>query len=106
MAMLFGGFFIGANSMPVWLSWLRHLSFIKYAFAGLMQNEYQDRVLDTSVCTPGFCPATGDGVLSFYSLNEVPFWANFVIMLAMIVFLRIIAYVLLRRGGPKFDHTL
>lgn len=106
MAMLFGGFFIGANSMPVWLAWIRHLSFIKYAFAGLMQNEYEGRILATSACTSGFCPATGDGVLSFYSLDEVPFWANFIIMLVMIVGLRLIAYALLRRGGPKFDHTL
>lgn len=106
MAMLFGGFFIGADTMPVWLAWIRHLSFIKYAFAGLMQNEYQDRVLDTSACTTGFCPASGNDVLSFYSLDEVPFWANFVVMLAMIFGLRLIAYTLLRRRGPKYDHTL
>ncbi len=32
--MLFGGFFIPVKNIPVWLRWIRFISFLKYAFAG------------------------------------------------------------------------
>ena len=105
--MLFCGYLVPLSSIPVWLRWLNYVSFIKYGFALGMQNEFQDRTL-TITCTgaDSFCPQTGDEVLRFYSVDELPFWANFVILLFMIVALRFFAYFLLLRGGPKFDHTL
>ena len=37
-SMLFGGFFIPVDDIPVWLSWIRVLSFIKYGFAGALKG--------------------------------------------------------------------
>ena len=106
-AMLFGGFFIGANQMPVWIGWLKHLSPIKYGFNALMQVEYNDRSLDISSCIPNaFCPRTGEEVLNFFQLHEVPLYANFVILISFALGLRFIAYVLLLRNGPKYDRSI
>ena len=47
----------------------------KYAFAALMQLEYDDRGLDTSVCTgPAgqFCPEDGDAVIDFCKCYLMP----------------------------------
>lgn len=78
-SMLFGGFFIDTNAIPEGLSWLGYLSFIKYAFAAVMQNEFSDRVLPvTDECSnpvsPAYaqngCKASGADVLNYYGMNE------------------------------------
>jgi ABC-type multidrug transport system ATPase subunit len=38
--LLFGGFLISLNSMPWWIKWITDLSFIKFAYTGLMVNEF------------------------------------------------------------------
>lgn len=40
--MLFGGFYANQDTIPVWLSWIRFVSFLFYAFSGLMVNEFKD----------------------------------------------------------------
>jgi hypothetical protein len=105
-SMLFGGFFIPADSIPIWLRWIRYISFIKYSFGAIMQNEYENRALDLSGCTSSFCPKSGDDALSFYNVDDLSYWANFLILLALIIAYRLIAYVILLRKGPKFDATI
>jgi hypothetical protein len=91
--MTIGGFFINEGSIPVWIGWLKYLSCktsrgtrpqtalaryitlpqpqftriidYKYAFAALMQLEYDNRSLNVSACDANgsFCPATGAAVL-------------------------------------------
>lgn len=36
-----GGFYINSDSIPVWLAWIKYLSFVYYAFAGLMISQLQ-----------------------------------------------------------------
>lgn len=43
--MLFAGFYINADSLPVWLAWFQYLSPIKYGLEALAYNEYNDRHL-------------------------------------------------------------
>jgi ABC-type multidrug transport system permease subunit len=40
IAALFSGYLAQKNSMPVWLGWLKWVSFWNYAFEGLMINEF------------------------------------------------------------------
>eukprot|EP00730_Choanoeca_flexa_P013749 TRINITY_DN5663_c0_g1_i1.p1 TRINITY_DN5663_c0_g1~~TRINITY_DN5663_c0_g1_i1.p1 ORF type:complete len:667 (+),score=189.51 TRINITY_DN5663_c0_g1_i1:72-2072(+) len=107
-SMLFGGFFIGSDAIPPFLSWLRYLSFLNYGFAAIMQNEFQDRyITDCSQAgNDGVCFATGDEVLDFYELNSRSLTANIFILLGLIVGFRLIAYWILRRNGPTYDLTL
>lgn len=42
--MLFSGFFINSESIPIFLTWIQWLSPIKYAFAGSVQNEFNGLV--------------------------------------------------------------
>ncbi len=126
-SMLFAGFFIGTNQIPVFLSWLRYLrfffffydvlvfiiktdpsrnSFLKYSFSLLMQNEFMGRTLSTDCADPSFCLGTGDAVLDLYGVNELSYAANFFILLGFIVGMRLIAYWILLRRGPKFDDSL
>ncbi len=105
--MLFGGFFIEASQIPVWLRWPRYLSFIKYGFAAAMQNEYRHRALDTSRCEGSmFCPASGDDALDNHSLNDLTLVENIVILIGLVVGMRVIAYLILRHRGPKYDKSI
>ena len=61
--MLFGGFFIGSDAIPDFLSWLRYLSFLNYGFAAIMQNEFKNRFItdcalapEDAVCVPCLGP--------------------------------------------------
>lgn len=107
-AILFGGFFINEDAVPVWLSWLKYLSYIKYSFAALMQLEYDHRDLDQGACrdSTSFCPPTGDAVLSYYGVDDLSFGANLVILIAMAIGVRFLAYAILRRNGPVYDTSI
>jgi ABC-type multidrug transport system ATPase subunit len=46
---LTAGFLVNYNSMPVYVGWVRHISFLSYAYRILMNNEFLDRTI-------GNCP--------------------------------------------------
>jgi hypothetical protein len=48
--MVFSGFFINIDSIPVWFSWIQYLSPMRYGFVALAQNELSG--LDIK-CEPG-----------------------------------------------------
>lgn len=40
---LFGGFYSNAGNYLVWIDWVQYASVIRYAFEGLIHNEYDNR---------------------------------------------------------------
>ncbi|EGD81253.1 ATP-binding cassette transporter G2 [Salpingoeca rosetta] len=118
-SMLFGGYFIGVNQIPSWLSWLSYLSFLKYGFAAIMINEFDGQPLDPSCAMSNngtnstamddggpLCFAAGGDVLNYFNLDELSLGVNIVVLLAMAVGFRLIAYWILRVNGPVYDHSL
>lgn len=86
-----------------------------------MQNEFEDRdlnpqCLDTPLTNGGnstingerddFCFVDGAAVLSYYNLDEVSMGVNLIVLLALIVAFRLIAYYILRRNGPVYDYSI
>ena len=39
--MLFGGFFLNTNNIPVWIFWLKYFSLFKYGFEIAVLNEFK-----------------------------------------------------------------
>ena len=105
--MLFSGFFLNANSVPNYFTWLEHISFMKYAFAGAsiaifqdntfhcVGNQFRDVVVNgTSIMV---CPITsGDAVLVSLGLNSNFLSGNLLILMGMIIFYYLVGYVALR----------
>ena len=52
--LMFSGFFLNDESVPVWAAWLKHISFIRYTFQGLCVNEFGGAEF------PEGCPAPQD----------------------------------------------
>jgi len=56
---LFGGFFLEPAKLPKYYSWLDSLSFYKYAFISVANNEYKNIVFtckSTEMLSDGSCP--------------------------------------------------
>ena len=56
--LMFSGYFLNDESIPVWLSWLKYLSFIRYAFQALVVNEFRGATFDCDAAT-----ATADALV-------------------------------------------
>jgi ATP-binding cassette subfamily G (WHITE) protein 2 len=108
ISILFGGFFISADKIPIFISWLRYLTLTKYGFEGIMQVQFENRDLcdklpSECVCaaTDAFCPQTGEEILEFYNLTDLSVTKNAIVLFAYCIITRLIAYMVLLRNVPK-----
>jgi ABC-type multidrug transport system ATPase subunit len=104
-AMLFGGLFLNLDNVPYYFLPFKYVSFIFYGFQILMRNEFTGMTFRCSAgetvpnTNPPVCPVTdGDQVLNNYKI-EIGMWECFVIMLALYVAFRALAYWALYRSA-------
>jgi len=88
--MLFGGFFLNSDNIPIYYIWLKYMSFFKYVYEVLMYNEMQGLQFDCS--DPTQCIKTGDIQLDILSMSGVVIWQNLVILVGIAVAYRFIAF--------------
>jgi len=105
--MMFSGFLINADSIPYYFYPIRYTSFLKYSFEILVYNEYKDMdfscTVDERIPAPSTytgenftCPVeNGDQQLEALQFGDIDIVANLLILSAMVVFYRIIAYLAL-----------
>lgn len=108
MFMLACGFFVKASNIPGWWIWLHYISFHKYAFEIFMYNEFKGQTYPCSPMGNGtyFCAypnvsdhpsyLTGEQILANYDYEEVVMWRWYLVLIAMLLFLRLSFYVVLR----------
>jgi ABC-type transport system involved in multi-copper enzyme maturation permease subunit len=101
-----GGFYIPFSNMPVWISWLKWISFATYGYSGLLVTQYAGREIPcatevTLQIGPNVCPLPGEEVLKAIGisglLSEV--WFNVVMLIILQVCCRAAAYIVLRRSS-------
>eukprot|EP00285_Hemiselmis_virescens_P018934 CAMPEP_0173384032 /NCGR_PEP_ID=MMETSP1356-20130122/6608_1 /TAXON_ID=77927 ORGANISM="Hemiselmis virescens, Strain PCC157" /NCGR_SAMPLE_ID=MMETSP1356 /ASSEMBLY_ACC=CAM_ASM_000847 /LENGTH=235 /DNA_ID=CAMNT_0014339191 /DNA_START=201 /DNA_END=908 /DNA_ORIENTATION=+ len=107
--MIFSGFFINTESIPVYLDWIKYLSPINYAFRAYMKTEFVDLVLeckdDELKANPScpsnqprcFCPVLeGEQVLKGFNLDDgITRSEAMACLAALYLFFTLIGYVLL-----------
>jgi ABC-type multidrug transport system permease subunit len=94
--MLFSGFLLNFASIPVWLIWLRYLSFFSYAFEALTANELEGLQLELGVEGFGSVNISANVFLVAFNLSSENYWRNVGILAGMAIALNILAYILLR----------
>jgi len=106
---LFGGFYINEDTIPVWLSWIKYLSHLFWAFMGLTINNFSGRDgwacpvdPETGASAATECTLSGDQILENLQFNPDELWLAFVGLFALIIGFNGIGYILLRRSKPKF----
>lgn len=94
--LLFSGFFVSFNAIPIYLRWITYLSYIRYGFEATALATYSyDR--ETLKCYQTYChfknPSTTLGELDMKDSNVV---LDFGALIVIFVVLRIAAYLFLR----------
>ncbi|CAG5011888.1 unnamed protein product [Parnassius apollo] len=98
--MLTSGLFVKLSSIPKYISWIRHLSWVMYsneAMSILQWDGVQNItcvVSDNSVGTP--CLSTGDEVLGKYDFQSSQFWIDVMALVILCFAFHLLALVALR----------
>jgi hypothetical protein len=94
LLLLFGGFYINNDNIPVYYRWIHEISFFRYGYEILMKNEFTG--LTFSCSNPPRCIATGEEELEIMAMENVNIWINMAILAGMIIGYRILAYIAIR----------
>ena len=99
-SLIAGGFYIRLDKFPTWLLWISRLSFARYAYTGLVVNEFRGRSFECSVAgDPQYgssCPVTGEAVISNLAMSGESVGFNYAILIVFQVGLRLASYLCLR----------
>ncbi|CAG0897823.1 unnamed protein product [Darwinula stevensoni] len=96
MFILFSGFLLSVKSIPGYLRWLSHLSFLKYYFEGTMSCIYGNNRPDLQ-CDKPYCHFKDpDKFLRELTIDDFVYWKDFWVLLLFVVILRLLAYFVLR----------
>jgi len=103
---LFGAFFVPPSLLPGYFAWIDAVSFVKYSFLALAQNELEGLQLDCVGEPPAIDPATnatipcpidyGTQLLEERDMRRIPIWGCALILAGMILGMRIIGYLGIR----------
>ncbi|CAG0879460.1 unnamed protein product, partial [Darwinula stevensoni] len=69
--MLFGGFFLNNDSVPVYFLWLKYISWFYYGNEALMINQWKDLEIDCGDSVG--CSPNGNAILEYFNFDKVPF---------------------------------
>jgi len=99
--LLFSGFLINLNNIPVWYRWLNYISFFRYSLEILLSNEFSGNVyqcvnnslFNFSNCqfNNGTYQYLGDTELSILGMSSSRIWSNFLVLIGEIILFRLIA---------------
>ncbi|XP_069194457.1 protein white isoform X2 [Procambarus clarkii] len=93
--MLFGGFFLNAESVPVYFVWIKYISWFNYGNEALMINQWSD--IDNIPCEKNntLCYHTGLDVIERLGYNKDNLGLDIGLLFALIIGFRFIGYLLL-----------
>lgn len=98
--MLFGGFYVNASRLPQGILWIRYLSFMYWAYAAMIVNEYgHGRELGCEYVDGEFitsCPTSGEFVVDSFGFGSVHVWVCLIVLWTMFFVFRYATYLLLR----------
>jgi len=105
VSMIFSGFLVNLDNIPSVVSWLQYLSFGKYAFDALIQNEYGGLDLycteKQEIGDTGICPFTsGDDYIESLNLSELPIPIDMLILFGMVVLYRLLLIISFAKARP------
>ncbi|CAG2116215.1 unnamed protein product, partial [Medioppia subpectinata] len=107
---LFGGFFLNADTTASWLSWFKYISWFYYGFSSLIINQWRDLKLTDCPAFPPTPPAINgtagqympikcisDGLDIIHSLSfdENDLLRNLILMVILALVLRLMAFIAL-----------
>jgi ATP-binding cassette subfamily G (WHITE) protein 1 len=108
--MLFSGFFISYDDTPAYVAWIQAISPVRYAFAALMQNEFDglelhctaSQVIPTGIPGLDICPIeNGSQYIDLYGYNLLDVTRCIVMLGILLVCSLLVAYMTLFVSAAK-----
>ncbi|XP_045029361.1 ATP-binding cassette sub-family G member 1 isoform X2 [Daphnia magna] len=94
--LLFSGFFVNLNSIPIYMSWIADVSFFRYAFAGSMLSIYGGERAPLT-CSQPYCHFRyAQKFLEQFDLAQSSYYLSVVGLLVFFFVIRVAGYVVLR----------
>lgn len=98
--MLFGGFYLNSESVPVYFLWLEYLSWLSYSNECMLVNQWKD--VDYLICeynttetSTSMCYPDGESVLTAYGYSEDHLMGDYLSLSVMLVGYRILSCLVL-----------
>eukprot|EP00736_Rhodelphis_marinus_P011077 Rmarinus@m.24838 len=118
--LIFGGFYINVDSLPVGAQWIKYLSCIYWAFRSLTIIEFRDNEYP---CTDGTdnsgidgtaspvtydpdCPFEGERALEDLNFEDYNVFMSNVYQIVLAIGLHLVAYFIVTRDVPKWQPLL
>lgn len=98
VSILFGGFYINAESMPDWLEWLENLSAIKWCFEAYSINEFTG----LEFCDSDDNCQTGEDVLILLSFDMHSVWTPTLTLFLLFCCFHCIAFACLKKNRVRY----
>ncbi len=95
LTILFGGFYINAESMPQWIGWLEKLSTMKWCYEAYCINEYKALTFCQTIGDEYECQ-TGEEALELLSFDKYGVWISTMELGCLIGGFYIIAFTCLK----------
>jgi hypothetical protein len=93
LSRLFGGFFLPPALLPSYFKWLDPLSYVKYAYLGVANNELSDLPLKDAAGV--YSTTAANALVGSLKLDYLSTGPCIGVLIAFIVFTRAVAYVFL-----------
>lgn len=91
------GYFINVQTLPVYVRWLKHITYMYYGFGALCANEFEDSFYDCPLeggeANPGCVQYTGPYIMSSLGLEEDWQTERFLVLLAFVCFFTLLAWI-------------
>lgn len=97
--LLFAGFFIKTEQIPVWLRWAQYLCSLKYGINLLLINEFGE---STRADWPVVQQFVAQSIIEDNDIDPDLWWVNLVVLLGLVVFFRTLAILALSRRAATF----
>ncbi|CAH2016567.1 unnamed protein product [Acanthoscelides obtectus] len=92
--LLFGGFFLNVDSIPVYFKWLSYLSWFRYGNEALMINQWSNITRIDCSNAPA-CPQNGQVILQMFNFSEAHLLWDIVSLALLIMVFRLAAFLAL-----------
>jgi len=106
LLMLFGGFYVQNNRIPIFVRWIKYCSFLYWGYGALLVNEFSGKTFSCSMAnTDAYgtsCPIQGDKVVASYGFNSIKIGYALLALWGISLLCRIGAYFALRNKYTIF----
>ncbi len=94
------------GAIPVWLRWLRYVTYMRWSYVALVKNEMHGRVFDCRGAGPGCVPDGPAAVELLAPSAQLGLTASCFVLSGMVLACWVGTYWTLRVNKPRYDTSV